>query len=123
MSETATATQHTPGPWMADKAKWGACQWGCWENAERAEPNLAGGVLPCIAYYHCKDNDDHDWAIRPRRYDQQEREIPHGEQIANFLLMAAAPELLACLIEMASGHSMAGEARARAAIAKATGNA
>jgi len=36
-------------------------------------------------------------------------------------LLAAAPELLACLIEMASGHSMAGEARARAAIAKAGG--
>ena len=38
-------------------------------------------------------------------------------------LIAAAPDLLACLIEMASGHSLAGEARARAAIAKATGDA
>lgn len=34
-------------------------------------------------------------------------------------LIAAAPELLAALIELASGHSMKGEAIARAAIAKA----
>lgn len=46
-----------------------------------------------------------------------------SSEYATAQLIAAAPELLACLIEMASGHSMAGEARARAAIAKATGNA
>lgn len=46
---------------------------------------------------------------------------PREEMEANARLMAAAPDLLAALIEMASGHSMAGEARARVAIAKARG--
>ena len=38
-------------------------------------------------------------------------------------IAAAAPDLLAALIELASGHSMAGEEIARKAIAKATGGA
>ena len=36
-------------------------------------------------------------------------------------IMAAAPELLAALRELMTGHSMKGEAQARAAIAKALG--
>ena len=38
-------------------------------------------------------------------------------------LFSAAPDLLAALIELVSGHSMAGEEMARKAIAKATGGA
>jgi hypothetical protein len=40
---------------------------------------------------------------------------------ADARLIAAAPDLLAALTEIASGHSMAGEEMARKAIAKATG--
>ena len=47
------------------------------------------------------------------------------ESVANVAFIERAvnchDELLACLIELASGHSMAGEAKARAAIARATG--
>jgi hypothetical protein len=42
-------------------------------------------------------------------------------QEANACLIAAAPDLLAALIELCIGHSMIGEAQGRAAIARATG--
>jgi hypothetical protein len=43
------------------------------------------------------------------------------EQQANARLIAAAPDLLAACIEVASGYSTRGSEMARAAIAKATG--
>ncbi len=75
--------KHTPEPWVMDKAKWGACQWGAWEDADRGEPNLVGGVLPAIMYVRCESNDDHDWAVRSRREDQQDRIISEDERYCN----------------------------------------
>lgn len=50
-------------------------------------------------------------SVNKRRYEFE----------ANRRLIAAAPELLAALIDMVDGYSMGGAERARAAIAKATG--
>jgi len=87
---------HTPGPWVVDNAKWGACQWGTMPDDERGEPNLAGGVLPVIAVFRCPENDDHDLCVRSRRVDQQDRIAwTDEERWGNANLIAAAPELLA----------------------------
>lgn len=49
--------------------------------------------------------------------------ISAEEKAANARLIAAAPDLLAALIDLVEGHSMGGAKRGRAAIAKATGAA
>jgi len=96
-----TDTTHTPGPW---------------------------------GYLSVGDPDECRWLVgsigRLAHATVQSRPAPHlggdpvseEEAFANARLIAAAPDLLEALIEMASGHSMVGEAKARAAIAKATGN-
>ena len=89
-------SKHTPGPWIIDKAKWAACQWGTMPDPSRGEPNLAGGVLPAIAVFRCPDNDDHDLCVRSRRADQQDRIAwTDEERWANASLIAASPDLLA----------------------------
>lgn len=92
MSEKMT---HTPEPWAMDKAKWGAGQWGALECAERGEPNLVGGSLPVIMYIACPENDDHDWTIRPRREDQQDRVLDRHEKLSN------ADRIVACVNALA----------------------
>jgi len=88
-------SKHTPGPWIIDKAKWAACQWGTMPDPSRGEPNLAGGVLPAIAVFRCPDNDDHDLCVRSRRADQQDRIAwTDEERWANASLIAASPDLL-----------------------------
>lgn len=72
-----------------------ACQWGAMEDAERGEPNLVGDCVPVLAYFPCKDNDDHDLAVRSRREDQQNHEFTDDERWSNAMLIAAAPDLLA----------------------------
>jgi len=78
------------------------------------------------APWHACDNGDKTYHIAPdsafvggKRWYQDK--VATGIQSeADARLIAAAPDLLAALIELASGHSMAGEEMARAAIAKAT---
>lgn len=119
--------KHTPGPWVVDKAKWCACQWGTMPDDERGEPDFAGGVLPVIAAFQCPDNDDHALCVRPRRVDQQDRIAwTDEERWGNALLVAAAPDLLAAckraLAEMDGNPQGPGCVRIlRDAIAKAEG--
>ena len=92
--------KHTPGPWVVDKAKWAACQWGTMPDDARGEPNCAGGVLPVIAAVLCPENDDHDLCVRSRREDQQDRIAwTDEERWSNAMLIAAAPDLLAACKE------------------------
>jgi len=104
----------TPEPWTMDKAKWGACQWGAWEDKERGEPNLVGGVLDVILHVPCKSNDDHDWTVRSRRADQQDRTINEDERYSN------AARIVACVNACAGLDDPANElASLRAALAAA----
>jgi len=88
-------SKHTPGPWVYDKAKWTASQWGCLPNPYRGEPDCAGGVLPRVAYFPCEGNDEQDIAIRARRPELQGHAVSDAEHWANIDLITAAPGLLA----------------------------
>jgi hypothetical protein len=89
-------TKHTPGPWQVDQDGAG---WYIESNPER-DHSIAFGR----------------WA------DQEEApDANDNEKLANARLIAAAPDLLAACIEVASGYSTRGSEMARAAIAKATG--
>ena len=98
-------TSHTPAPWIVDKSKWIAAQWGAFEDLERGEPNLVGDILPIIAFFPCEENEEHDLAVRCRRADQQGRTTIKGKTVwtdaerwGNANLIAAAPELLQALV-------------------------
>jgi len=93
---------HTPGPWVVtDKAQ--------------------GSHVPTSGVFYVYP----EWRTARIEHNDVatvESQGGIGEQRTNATLIAAAPDLLAALIELASGHSMAGEEMARKAIAKATGS-
>ena len=97
------SAKHTPGPWLTDRN------------------NAHTGQIATV--YHCIGN---DW-IEIWTDKWAETGLGEGEQEANARLIAAAPELLDALIELADcGAEAWGEDRpcvriARDAIAKATG--
>ncbi len=88
------SAKHTPSPWMVRELK-----------SVSPEIHAASEI---VARVELNIGDD-------------TRVEYHARCQANAALIAAAPDLLAALIELAGGHSMAGEEMARAAIAKATG--
>ena len=100
--------QHTPGPWSLSP------------SFDRVERRVQHGDNPPLV-----------WGIASGINSAHPDYLPRAEQIANARLIAAAPDLLAALIEMLEASERPVHERwlsnvrshARAAIAKATGGA
>jgi hypothetical protein len=93
-------TPSTPLPWIPAKAKWGE-QWGMMENKYRNEPNMVGGVLPRICELPViNGNDDRDFYLLSRREDQQGRQIPDSERVANAYAISRACNFFLYLSEL-----------------------
>lgn len=100
--------KHTPGPWSVPHMA--RDEVGCNCAYVLAEPYM--GSICTISISDGK-------TIRDFGNDCP----PLDEAKANARLIAAAPDLLAALIDLVEGHSIGGAKRGRAAIAKATGAA
>ncbi len=99
------STQHTPGPWTLDLGNIGADM----KNHVPIDAPDHGGIAQVV------------WVMEDDA--SASKSTPACE--ANAFLIAAAPELLEALKQIAAGQYVEGEEReiARAAIAKATGKA
>lgn len=93
--------EHTPGPWFFGQTE--------------SQAGLSGHGQWTVAIGKCENGD-----LTGCRKDEY-MSLSGYCKAADAALMSAAPDLLAALIELAGGHSMAGEEMARKAIAKATG--
>lgn len=88
---------HTPGPWV----------WTEYDEESNRLPILKNSSGTEVCNFGADTS-----------YDQVSGSEPES---ADRNLIAAAPDLLAALIDLADGYSMGGAKRAREAIAKATG--